>query len=353
MVIRPADAGDIEAFCAMSERAHPGEPVCAPAFAEWKHLAAPAGPSTIVSLVGPDGDERGRIWSMPRAWRHRGTSIDARNPVDLVVEEKHRSLPVLMSLLRRAIADDAVSGDVVFHTSNPTTGFIYERMMRMEPACQLDAAAWPINPMSCGLSARGGRPSHFARLIDGIARTIVRPVASLAGRRVELVKHADPAQQAAVAAAFHARQSLAHDRSPDWLAWRLRGPASSPAGEYALRWVIRGGRTIGWVATADREVDGLRVRFVLDVVLPGAGSATIRATWWRVIARACAGPADVLVFFANVEGNADQRRLAAWPLIRIPRDRVPQHVPVFVHGDGVPRDDVRAGYWTLSDFDMI
>jgi hypothetical protein len=353
VVIRPAAEADVGLFCDMSRRAHPGEPVCDATFVRWKHLESPAGTSTLVSLAGPDGDERGRIWSMPRTWRHRGRLIDARNPVDLVVEEEHRSLPVLISLLRRAITDDDLSGEVVFHTSNPTTGFIYERMMRMQPMVELDAAVWPVNPLTCAQVARGKTPSRLVRMIDGILRTAIRPLASLAGRRVVLAREADPAQKAAVVAAFHAGQRLAHDRSPEWLEWRLRGPSTSPAGEYALRWVLRDDRVVGWVGTADRVVDGLSIRFVLDVALPGARRPTIRATWWRVIARACSGQADILVFFGNLEGNDDQRRLRGWPLIAISRDRVPQRVPLFVHGDGVAADDVRTGYWTLSDFDMV
>ncbi len=353
VTIRPVVPGDVPPFCTMAAMAHPGEPVCDPAFVHWKHLESPAGPSTLVSLAGPDGAERGRIWSMPRVWRHRGRRLDARNPVDLVVDERHRSLPVLMLLLRRATTDPGVRGDIVFHTSNPTTGFIYERMMRMEPVVELDAAAWPVSPVACLLARGGRRPSRGTRVLDRFARTVVRPIALAASRRVALVDDVDRRAQMAAVEAFHARNTLAHERSPEWLRWRLRGPGSAPASGYALHWITHRGRTIGWVGTADRTVDGLRMRFVIDIAVPGAGRATIRATWWKVIASACSAATDVLIYFGNSEGNPDQRRLRAWPLVPIPRERVPQRLPLFVHGGGVSHDEVRGGYWVMSDFDMV
>ena len=352
LVVREAGDADVATFCSMSRDAQSGEPICDEGFVRWKHLDGPAGPATVIELLGPDSELRGRMWAQTRSWRTGATVWPAANPVDLLIAEQHRSMQALMQLIRTGLqppADDWV----VFHTSNPTTGFIYERLMRMKPKAELDALAFAPRPVGALSALRGRARGPFTQVLDSITATATRAAARVFGRRVGLAAEVPASVHEGLVHAFHAHEPIAHDRSLPWVAWRLRGPGAG----YALRWIVVRGKAIGWVGLADREVDGLRSRFVIDLVLaPDARPGDVRRVWWRLIRDAARSPIDVLLFFGNLEGNVSQRHLARLPMARVPRERLPQRLPLFVPSvpmEGMEQDPVPHGYWTLADFDMV
>jgi hypothetical protein len=351
--VSTATDDDLRNFCAMSRAAHPGEPVCDPDFVRWKHLSSPSGSSIKVEVVDASGELRGRIWGMRRTLLHRGRRIAAINPVDLVINEEHRSFSTLITLMRKALLEPQSQGQLVYHTSNPTTGYIYERAMRMAPVLELDAGCVPIRPISL-VAALSNRRNRF-EIVDAFFQMVIKTIGVVAGRRVTLTTNPQSVDFQRIAEIFHKDQVVANERSSVSLQWRLGGPTDSAAYSYSLQSVAYQGEILGWIGFADREIDGMAVRFVLDIVVPEADPRQVKAIWWKVIAETCGRSVDCIVFYGNSEGNEQLRKLISWPLIRVPRSRLPQRLPVFIHHAdlNLTHDDVRAGYWTLSDFDMI
>ncbi len=109
----------------------------------------------------------------------------------------------------------------------------------------------------------------------------------------------------------------------------------------------------------DRDVDGTRGRFVVDLVIPSSPSRIVLwATWLQLAAAAARDGRHALFFFYN-RANPRLARLASFPWVTVGRERLPQRVPIFVRparrAESSPLDGVdwEAGYFVLSDFDLF
>ncbi|MFL5844089.1 MAG: hypothetical protein ACJ762_05285 [Solirubrobacteraceae bacterium] len=348
-----ARADDIPAFCALAATEYPGEPVTDVDYVVWKHLRGPDGPSTAIELKAGDA-VKGRIWGQRRRWRVHGREHAASNPIDLVIEPDARALPSLLRLLKGSFAIGMEEADLIFHTSSTSTDMMYRRFMHLTPVADLDGGVIALRPAHL-LSARGKRKAGpLARAADAVFGLLAGGVARVLGRSIALVPEVEPAEDARIIAAFHAEEAVAGVRDVPWRDWRLRDP--SIAG-YSFRWIVAKDRPVGWLAVADREVDGMQLRFVLDVIAPGAvTSGFARSLWSAASADALAAGRDAIVVLANFGGNERLSGLARLPLIRVARSRLPQEVPLFVRWSENARGDepdLGVGYWTMSDFDMI
>jgi hypothetical protein len=348
-----ASEQDLEAFCDLSELEYPGEPVTDPTFVAWKHLKGPDGPSTAVELKS-GADVQGRLWSQRRRWLIHGREHTASNPVDLVIRPEARALPSLLRLLNGAFAVGAKETDLVFHTSSPSTDLMYRRFMHMVPVADLDGAVIPLRPAHLLAARRNASADLLVRGLDAVWGALLRGVGRMLGRSVALVENVTPEDGDRIVTAFHEEEQVASVRDASWRDWRFRDPA---APGYRFRWILWRGRPLGWLAIADRDVDGMRLRFVLDVVAPGAATTRLgRALWWTVAAGAYADGRDAVVLLANLKGNERLSQLTRLPFVRVARTRLPQEVPLFVRWSDASHEDLldlAGGYWTMADFDMI
>jgi hypothetical protein len=128
---------------------------------------------------------------------------------------------------------------------------------------------------------------------------------------------------------------------------------------YEEHWVIHNGRPIGYILTSDRDVNGIKACFVVDVVMTGRPSRLVLWSAWLQLAALAARRERHAVFFLYNRSNPTLERLASLPFVKIPRRRLPQQVPIFVRKpktlEPTILDDVdwSMGYFVLSDFDMF
>jgi hypothetical protein len=98
---------------------------------------------------------------------------------------------------------------------------------------------------------------------------------------------------------------------------------------------------------------------MVDLVLPGAPSRLMLWSIWLQAAALAARDGRHALFFLHNRSNPRLARLGSWPMLPVPRSRLPQQLPVFVR---LPRNpgpfkfdgvDFGSGYYLLSDFDMF
>jgi hypothetical protein len=334
------------------------EPVNDPAVVRWRHLENETGPSRAVELV--DGDEHvGRMWIQIRPWSIDGRSFRAANPIDFLIREDHRRLPAFMSLFKATMAECEQHADLVFHTSNPLTDDLYRKLMKLKPVTELDGAFFPTRPFAAAQAVGVFRAGVVGRCVDVLFSWFVRGLGVL-GRLgpVRFKRSATAAEQDAVTAAFESEESVCGSRSSTQRAWRFRG--AGPI-RYEVHWLSQRGQVVGYTVVSDRDLNGIRGRFVVDLVYPGSPSRIAVWSMWLQLAADCARDRrDALFLFYN-RANPRLARLASLPLITVDPKRLPQRMPVFVRPSRArsstpsPLGSVEwsGGYYVMSDFDLF
>ena len=346
----------LEPFLRLTDTHYQGKAVNAVSVVRWRHLDGPLGPSTTVELV--DGnDSVGRMWVRNHSWSIRGQMVQAANPVDFLIREDHRKLPAFLSLFKATMNESQLRADLVYHTSNPVTDDLYQKLMKLKPVTELDGAVVPICPFGVAQAVGVLRTGILGRAFDSIFSALLKVLSwtSRAGGTL-LTSPPEQLEQARVLDSFLAEESVCGARNAEYRHWRYAG--AGPI-QYHEHWVTHRGRAIGYLVTSDRDVDDLKATFVVDLVLPDNPSLrVIWSVWWQVAEVAYHRGRQALFFLYN-RGNPRLARLASVPMMRIPRARLPQSVPVFVQlsknadsaiFDGV---DLGSGYYVLSDFDMF
>jgi hypothetical protein len=356
IVVDTASDERLRRFVELSATYYSTDAAIDPTVVAWRHLQAPTGPSTTVELV--DGDETvGRMWIQTHEWSVRGVPVTAANPIDFLIREDHRRLPAFMSLFKSTMAEAQRRADLVFHTSNPLTDDLYRKLMKLTPVTELDGAVVAVRPFATAEAAGVFRAGVFGRALDSVCAAALRIIAKAAGiSGVRLSSAPSRDQQDRVASSLAMDEAVCATRSGEYREWRFRGAGSI---RYDVHWVTRRGKTLGYVVTTDRDIDGVRGRFVVDLVMPGSPSRLTIVLMWLRLAGIAAGQRRHALFFFYNRKNPRLARLAGLPLVTVSRDRLPQRVPVFVRPsrsaeqtafDGV---DWSAGYFVLSDFDMF
>ena len=161
--------------------------------------------------------------------------------------------------------------------------------------------------------------------------------------------------QESIIESFHQNQSFASRRSTRDREWRYSGAGIF---SYQIQWFKSGNSPIGYLVWSDREVNGIRGRFIIDIVFGENLSKFSRLTMWsRAIKIAIAEDPHALFFFYNSKCDT-LRNLSGFPLVRVKRSLLPQQIPIFIRY----RDDLQVldanslmskGYFVLADFDMI
>lgn len=356
VVVGVASEERIEPFLRLTETYYHDKPVNQASVVRWRHLEAPLGPSTTVELV--DGEESvGRMWIRTHFWSIRGRVVRAANPVDFLIREDHRRFPSFISLFNGTMKEAQQRSSFVYHTSNPLTDDLYRKLMKLKPVTELDGAVMPIFPLGAVQAAGVIRTGAFGRAVDSVFAMLVRSLGWLS--RLGGVRLGAPPpmeDQERVLAEFAAEETVCAARSRDHRDWRFRGAGPTV---YQEHWVIRRGRPIGYLITSDRDVEALRACFVIDLVLPGKPSRLVRWSLWLQAAALAASRGRHAVFFLHNRSNTALAHLGSLPMVRIPRARLPQRMPVFIRPskdvdpsifEGV---DFSCGYYVLSDFDMF
>ena len=354
VVVGPADDERVRDFMALSATHYEGEPVNDERVVRWRHLGTPGGPSTTVELAD-GGDRVGRMWVQVHEWSVGGRIVRAANPIDFLIREDRRSLPTFLTLFKATMREAAARSDFVYHSSNPVTDDLYQKLAKLKPVTELDGAVLPIRGASLARAGGVVDLGPLGRVLDAgaalVARTMGR-VARISG--LSLHRRATPEEQDALVARLRRNEAVCGARAHAWREWRFRG--AGPIA-YERLWIRRRGHVVGCVVTSDRDLEGIRGRFVVDLVLPGGRPIWVVALWLQLAARAAVAGRDALFLFYN-RANPRQAALAGLPLITVDRSRLPQRVPVFVR---VARDDPAdlagidwaTGYYTLSDFDLF
>lgn len=343
-------------FIRLTETFYSDRPVNNAAVVRWRHLESPLGPSATVELVDDD-ESVGRMWIRVHDWTVRGIAVRAANPSEFLIRESHRRLPAFMSLFKAAMTESQQLADLIYHTSNPLTDDLYRKLMKLKPVTELDGALIPVRPFGAAEAAGIVRTGVLGRFADSVFSAVVKLFGWLAS--LGSVRLAGPpaiAEQERVIAEFLAEESVCGSRSVAHRKWRYRGVGPTV---YQEHWVSKGGRPIGYIVTSDRDFDGIKACFVVDVVLPGRPSRLTLWSAWIQAAALAAGRGQHAVFFLYNRANPRLDRLASLPLVKISRTRLPQQVPIFIRPskrsdstifDGV---DWSSGYFVLSDFDMF
>ena len=352
--VAPADSERMRDFLALAATHYQGEPINDERVVRWRHLEAPNGPSTAVELMD-DGASIGRMCIQIHDWSVGGRTVRAANPIDFLIREDHRSLTAFLSLFKSTMREAAARSDLVYHTSNPVTDDLYRKLAKLTPVAELDGALLPIRAASLARGSTSVDLGPLGRLLDAGSALVPRALGRLArvsGLRLD--PGAAPAEQAAVTSRLRRDEQVCSTRSEEWRKWRFNGAGSIT---YEQFWIRRHGRVVGYVVTSDRDLEGVRGRFVVDLVLPGGRARWAIAMWLQLAERAAVAGRDALFFFYN-RSNPRLAALAGLPLITVNRSRLPQRVPVFVR---VPKDaapditaaDFAAGYYVLADFDLL
>jgi hypothetical protein len=357
--VRTAPASDLslDEFLDLSAMQYAGLPVNDPSYVRWRHLESPTGPSTAVEILS-ESIPVGRIWIQLQEWSIGGRRIRAANPIDFLIRQDHRSLNAFLKLFRAAMAEAQRQADVVLHTSNPTTDQLFRKLLKYEAVTELDAAVTPARPFAVASAMGWPALGPLGSLIDAFTAGLVRILGRLSRLSgVHLSEGASREEQDAIVARFLVAEPVCGFRSPEYRSWRFQG--AGPV-QYRQSWVRREGRAIGYVVTTDRDLNGIRARFVVDVVLPGRERRlAVAAVWLQLAAEAARDARDSMFFFYN-RTNPTLRRLARYPpWFTVPRARLPQRVPIFVRrspvtgADPFPEPDWASGYYVLADLDLV
>lgn len=343
-------------FLKLTSSYYQNEPVNEAEVVRWRHFQSDIGPSTAVELM--DGDQHvGRMWIQPRSWSVSGRTIRAANPIDFLIHEDYRRLPNFMLLFRSTMKECEQQAELVYHTSNPLTDDLYRKLMKFEPVTELDGALIPIRPFAAARSA-GFFNARVPGLIgDALFSTMLRGAGALA--RFVGVRLGDAPSiedQDDVVAALQTEEKVLGVRSIEHRSWRFRG--AGPI-RYEQLWLRRRGQNLGYVVVTDRDIKGLRGRFVVDLVFPKSPSRIVRWAAWLQLAQAAAREGRYALFFFYNRANPRLARLAGFPWVTVQRERLPQRVPIFVRPTDCAESsalngvDWSSGYFVLSDFDLF
>jgi len=300
----------------------------------------------------------GRIWIQPHVWTIAGQNLRAANPIDFLIRSDYRTLPNFLRLFQAAIKESGTIADVMYHTSNPVTDDLYQKVFKFKPVTELRGAAVIVRPFQVLKILTGRSTGSIGRGLDRIVQWAFDSLA-LAARATgyTLTETPPPAnEEEQLYERLGHQETVCATRSRREREWRFHG--AGPL-QYHVHWIRRKDTTIGYVVVGDRDVDTLPTAFAVDVICPGRPSRLgIAAVWIQVAARAVRRGRTSLFFLFN-DRNARLSRFVILPLLRIPQRFLPQRLPVFVHErkgsdrGASPPIDWSTGYFLGRDFDIF
>jgi hypothetical protein len=247
--------------------------------------------------------------------------------------------------------------DFVYHTSNPLTDDLYRKLIKLRPVTELDGALLPVHPFGAAQAAGLFKSGVLGRFADGAfaaAVALIGRLSYLTGARLDTVPSLN--DQERILTEFVAEEPVCGTRTKTHRDWRCHGAGPIV---YQEHWLSQGGRSLGYILTSDREINGIKACFVIDIVLPGRPSRLVLWSLWMQVAALAAGRKRHAVVFLYNRSNPRLKRLASLPMVKVSRERLPQQVPIFVRpsqsSDPAVFNNVAwsSGYFVLSDFDMF
>ena len=325
-------------------------PVAQPAHLRWKFLDNPHGRS--VGLHVYRGAELvGRLVAMSRRFVHGGRSYTAAQFVDLLVHPDHRGMT---PILRLVDGFRQLTGfDFVLMVS-PNQPEITEAFFKVPPCFELDVALVPLRPARL-VSGQGSFPAdRVAPLIDWPWRLLMAGGAALGSGLCGGSLSMDWPDDRELGDLLASRwdPEVVGERGLEFLDWRFR---RSPIFKYDVRFIRRGGRLSGYLATRRSVYRGYDCEFIVDAFSrreTGRKDAA-RATLSTLREAALRG-AEMAMAVGNTEGGP----LAAatpLPFLKVPRRFRPRNTTVYAKWLSEPAFALDAAtlHLTLADYDAF
>jgi hypothetical protein len=227
--------------------------------------------------------------------------------------------------------------------------------MKLSPITDLDGAFFPLRPIDL-LSKKFdiALPKIF-QIFDATFRWLVMLMTTVMKGDLRITSAPQNNIQERIIEDFHLTQSFASRRSAQDREWRYSGAGSF---SYQIQWFKSGNLPIGYLVWSDREIDGIKGRFIIDIVFAENLSRYKQMILWsKAINIAITEDLHALFFFYNSKCDT-LRSLSRFPMMRVKRSLLTQQIPIFVrHGKDVPVIDADSimskGYFVLADLDMF
>lgn len=321
---------------------------------EWRHLNSPAGPSTSVQLHN-DAQQIARIWVQSNYWRLSQNELRVASPIDLLIDPDFRKTQVFISIFNSGMKTALSEADLVIHTSNPLTDDLYRKLMKLSPITDLDGAFFPLRPIDLLCKKYDFALPNMLRIFDTAFKWLVVLLTTLMRGGLRITSVPQTNIQESIVENFHLTQSFASRRSAQDREWRYSGAGNF---SYQIQWFKSRNSPIGYMVWSDREIDGIKGRFIIDIVFAENLSRHKRMVLWsKAINIAIDEDLHALFFFFNSKCDT-LRSLSRFPMVKVKRSLLPQQIPIFVrYGKDLPVIDADAilstGYFVLADLDMF
>ncbi len=321
---------------------------------KWKHLNAPQGESTVITLRDEQGFLQGRCFIQPKKfWISNSFSCCGAIVADLVINPLARNASTLIGMTRALRAPTGI--DVVVHTSNEVSDQIYRKLFKFPIACNLVALGLPIYFTKIfGLHLKCRKTLTTLDFLCAPWRWFLLGLSIFFAHISKVVLVLNP-PESVISEIFNDFKGVSgshFERNVATYKWRfLEGPLFN--GD--IKWVQSRGVCIGCIVVKQVELKGLNACVLMDVVmrrdLTGVEKMAIKSLFLNCALKL---KSDVLFTLANINNSA-LKWLKGFPLITIPDQFLPHSTPIFIHSseDIYPLLNRKNIYITLADLDYF
>ena len=354
LIVRKADPALVSNFIDFSNSEYSSGSAIDPDYVKWRHLESPCGPSVSVELHKAD-EQIGRIWVHSNCWNFDKHELRVASPIDLLIHPNFRNTMNFISLLNSGMKTALSESDLVLHTSNPTTDGLYRNLLKLSPIAELDGALFPLRPINLVKAKLGISIPRLSHTLNWTYKKFVGFFAAFVSDQIKLIDTPSIAIQDQIINSFHMNEPFASRRNLADRNWRY---SEECIFHYQTQWIGKANSPVGYLVWSDREVDGIKGRFIIDVVLgEDLSRSMFLSMWGEIIKSSLNADLDSIFFFFNSKCSA-LRRIAGFPLLRVKRSRLPQQIPIFARlNDNTQHEGlleaISKGYFVLSDLDMF
>jgi len=354
VLVRKVTPKLIHEFVEFSKSEYVSGPTVSYESVKWRHLDSPGGPSTSVELHNSD-QQIGRILVQTNVWIFGTQELRAASPIELLIHPHFRKTQIFISLFNSGMKTALSESDFVLHTSNPQTDDLYRKLLKLTPITELDGALFPLRPFNLLTTKIRIRVPILEKIGDAIYKKLIVLLTTLLRGDLAFIDPPDAAIQEEIIERFHQSQTFASRRSAADREWRYLGAGVF---HYQTQWFKVGNLPVGYLVWSDREINGIKGRFVIDIVCGEKLSRyALLMMWSRTIKLAVTNDTDALFFFFNSK-CVSLKHLSHFPLFKVKRSMLPQQIPIFVRSNkNLLQNDFSAristGYFVLSDLDIF
>ena len=354
LIVRKADPTLISDFIDFSKSEYSSGSAIDRDYVKWRHLESPCGPSVSVELYKTN-QQIGRIWVQSNCWDFDRHELCVASPIDLLIHPNFRKTMNFISLFNSGMKTALSESDLVLHTSNPTTDGLYRNLLKLSPIAELDGALFPLRPINLIKAKLGIRIPRLSHTLNWSFRKLVGFFTAFLSDQIKLIDTPSIAIQDQIVNSFHLNEPFASRRNLADRNWRYSKECMF---HYQTQWIGKANSPVGYLVWSDREIDGIKGRFIIDIVLGEDLSRILFLSMWgEIIKSSLNADIDSIFFFFNSKCSA-LKRIAGFPLLKVKRSRLPQQIPIFARlNDNTKHDGLMEamseGYFVLSDLDMF